>query len=59
MTGMPANPQTQRGTHEHVIVYLEEPSHPKAAQPQKTLPNCPDHDLELKFYCETYKTAVP
>ena len=47
-----------RGTHQHVIVYLEEPSQPKAAQPQKTLPNCPDHDLELKFYCDTCERLV-
>ncbi|XP_065920099.1 E3 ubiquitin-protein ligase TRIM71-like [Dysidea avara] len=39
-------------THQHVIVYLEKPaSQPNTAQPQKVLPNCPDHDLELKFYC--------
>ena len=47
-----------RDTHQHVIVYLEEPSQPKAAQPQKTPPNCPDHDLELKFYCDTCERLV-
>ena len=45
-----------RDTHQHVIVYLEEPS--QVAQPQKTLPKCPDHDLELKFYCDTCERLV-
>ena len=47
-----------RDTHQHVIVYLEEPSQLKVAQPQRTLPNCPDHDLELKFYCDTCERLV-
>jgi len=44
-----------RNTHQHVIVYV---SQPKTAQPQKTLPNYPDHDLELKFYCDTSERLV-
>ncbi|XP_065919863.1 tripartite motif-containing protein 2-like [Dysidea avara] len=38
-------------THQHIIVYLEE-------QPQKKFLNCPDHNLELKFYCETCEKLV-
>ncbi|XP_065919862.1 tripartite motif-containing protein 2-like [Dysidea avara] len=47
-----------KDAHQHVIVYLEEPSQLKVAQPQKTLPNCSDHDLELKFYCDTCERLV-
>ena len=32
-----------KDTHQHIIVYLKNPE----------TANCPDHDLELKFYCDT------
>ena len=50
-----------RGTHQHVMIYLDEQSQPNTAkpvQPKNTLSSCPDHDLELKFYCETCKRLV-
>ena len=52
-------PQAQQGhTPTCHCLPIEEPSQPKAAQSLKTLPNCPDHDLKLKFYCDTCERLV-
>lgn len=42
-------------TQQQTIIYLDEP---KATQPQKSLLKCPDHDLELQFYCESCEKLI-
>ena len=50
-----------RDTHQHLVIDLEDRSQlipTKPVQSKSALPSCPDHDLELKFYCDTCERLV-